>query len=92
MYVCALCICVCSDKKRMPTRSRVPDGAGQNEEEDDEEGECTSSDGDDSDDCKVIDKKMVVGEVAAVGVAVPVNDDEKEVLMEFKIQVNRGDL
>ena len=72
--------CVCSDKKRMPTRSRVPDGAGKNEKEDDEEGECTSSDGDDSDECKVIDKK-VVGEVAAVVAVVPMNDDEKEVGM-----------
>ena len=64
----------------MPTRSRVPDGAGQNEKDDDEEGECNSSDGDDSDDCKVVDKK-VVGEVAAVGVAMLVNDYEEEMDM-----------
>ena len=52
----------CSDKKRMPTRSRVPDGSKKNADdegevdEDEEDGDETSSD---DDDCKIVDKKVM---------------------------------
>jgi hypothetical protein len=86
----------CSDKKRMPTRSRVPDGSKKNADdegevdEDEEDGDETSSD---DDDCKIVDKKVmkkvdndkeevgVAARVVAEVVRNVVADEGKDVVM-----------
>ena len=71
----------CSDKKRMPTRSRVPDGSKKNADdegevdEDDEDGDDTSDQWDDDDDCEIVAKKVMK----------KVDNDKEEVVVAARV-------